>query len=89
MVKTVGFHREISMSKKMTWNEIQAEYPDQFVYLKDVEWDPQNSTTILSAIVEYASKQPESEYQTRTIKGDFFQAYTAPGTTLQLGALMI
>ena len=75
------------MAVRMTWDEIKKAYPAQFVYLSDVVWDKKNDSTVLSAIVEYASEQPDSKYQIRAMKGELFQDYTAPGTTLHFGAL--
>lgn len=77
------------MCERLSWQEIQRRYPRQFVYLEDVEWSPANSTTVLSAVVAYASDQPDDDYQARTIRGEFYQKYTALGATLQMGALMV
>ena len=40
------------MGERMTWEEIQEKYPDQWVGLVDVEWYPDNKATVKSAVVE-------------------------------------
>ena len=77
------------MSERLTWNEIKEKYPKQYVYLSDVEWSPDNDTTIQSAVVSYAANDHDEEYLLRTVEGEFTERYTAPGTTLQMGALMV
>ena len=76
------------MSERLTWNEIKEKYPKQYVYLSDIEWAPDNDATILTAVVSFAAAEHDEAYLLRTVEGEFTERYTAPGTTLQMGALM-
>ena len=49
----------INMEERMTWEEIQEKYPDQWVGLIDVEYEPNNDATIKTAVVKYADKSKE------------------------------
>lgn len=42
--------------KRMTWEEIKEKYPDQWVGLTAVEYEPDNDSTIKSAVVKCADK---------------------------------
>ena len=44
------------MSERLTWEEIQEKYPDQWVGLAEVEYEPDNDATIKSAIVRIKKK---------------------------------
>lgn len=44
------------MKERMTWEEIQEKYPDQWIGLSDVEYEPDNNATIKSAIVKFTDK---------------------------------
>ena len=44
------------MAKRMTWEEIEKKYPDQWVGLTDVEWD---GGGVRSAVVKYTDKSGE------------------------------
>lgn len=75
--------------ERLSWEDIKYRYPKQFVYLQDVEWSPENETTVVSAIVAHASEEPDEDYLNKTFQGEYTELYTAPGTTLQMGALML
>ncbi len=42
------------MNERLTWQEIVKRFPDQWVRLEDVETEPDNDSTIVSAIVTKA-----------------------------------
>ena len=44
------------MNERLTWEEISKKNPDQWVGFSDVEYEPDNSSTIKSAIVKYIGK---------------------------------
>lgn len=44
------------MNEKLTWEQIQEKYPDQWVGLVEVEYEPDNDATIKSAVVKYTNK---------------------------------
>lgn len=76
------------MEDRMTWEEIQKKYPDQWVGLVDVEYEPDNDATIKSAVVKFTDK-PKSELtkmQIRT-KGELIGVYTTPDNIFQLGMI--
>lgn len=74
------------MAKRMTWQEIAKAYPDQWVGLTDVEYEPDNYSTIKSAVVIYTNKSKDEllleQIQTN---GQIMAEYTSPNKLLQLG----
>ncbi len=44
------------MSKRMTWQEICEQYPNQQVALEDVEWVDNDGVTVKTASVRYCEK---------------------------------
>lgn len=76
------------MTKRMTWDEIAKAYPNQWVGLTDVEYKPDNYSTIKSAVVTYTdwSKDDLQMEQFRT-DGKMMAEYTNPNALFQLGAL--
>lgn len=72
------------MAKRMTWKEIQEQYPDQWVGLADVEYLPHNSATIKSAIVKYIGLSKD-EPGRKMIQGEIISRYTTPDNVFQLG----
>ena len=40
--------------ERLTWDQIKEQYPDQWVRLEDVEFDKNNRSTVVSAIVAKA-----------------------------------
>ncbi len=72
------------MNKRMTWNEIQKEYPDQWVGLSDVEWD---GSTVVSAIVKFTGKT-RGELTRLQVKDDnLYSCYTCPDHLAPLGVV--
>ena len=74
------------MEERMTWEEIQEKYPDQWVGLIDVEYEPNNDATIKNAVVKYADK---SKYELTMMQiqtnGEILGRYTTPDNIFQLG----
>ena len=62
-------------NKRMTWDEIVAKYPDQWVGLTDVDWE--NEATVRSAVVKYSDKT-SSELLRMQIRGELYSTYTTP-----------
>ena len=46
----------ISMSERLTWQQIHEKYPDQWVGLADVYYKNNDGISVESAIVKYADK---------------------------------
>ena len=76
------------MSERLTWEEIQEKYPDQWVGLAEVEYEPVNDATIKSAIVKYTdkSKNELTRMQIQT-NGNLLGVYTTPDHVFQMGAV--
>ena len=74
------------MKERMTWEEIQEKYPDQWVGLSDVEYEPDNNATIKSAIVKFTDKTKDelTMMQVQT-NGEILGRYTTPDNIFQLG----
>lgn len=74
------------MSERLTWEEIQERYPDQWVGLAEVEYEPDNDATIKTAIVKYTdkSKNELTRMQIQT-NGNLPGIYTTPDHVFQMG----
>lgn len=76
------------MSERMTWSEIAKTYPNQWVGLTDVEREPDNYSTIKSAVVLYTDRSKDDlileQIQTN---GKTVARYTNPNALFQLGVL--
>lgn len=67
---------------RLTWEEIQKKYPDQWVGLTDIDW--LDDSNINSAIVKYTDKTKD-ELLIMQVKGEIFSCYTTPDNVFQLG----
>ena len=77
----------ISMSKRMSWEDIKKEYPDMWVGLTDVNW--LNSANIESAVVAHTEKDMSTEELDELgFEGKIVVIYTTPDSTPSIGALM-
>ncbi len=76
------------MTERMTWPEIAKAYPNQWVGLTDVEREPDNYSTIKSAVVLYTDRSKDDllleQVQTN---GKMIARYTNPNAIFQLGVL--
>ena len=76
------------MNKRLTWDEIQKEYPMQWVGLTDVQWDKDNNTDVESAIVSYHGLQKtEATSMMYKTKGAVIARYTEPNKVLFMGTM--
>jgi len=75
---------ERPMSRRLTWDEIQKEYPDQWVGLIDVERD---GIDIVSAIVKYADKTQGELTMLQIDDDDLYSCYTCPDHLAPLGMI--
>lgn len=73
------------MTERMTWPEIAKAYPNQWVGLTDVEREPDNYSTIKSAVVLYTNRSKDDllleQVQTN---GKMIARYTNPNAIFQL-----
>lgn len=74
----------IFMSERLTWQQIQEKYPDQWIGLVDVTW--KNDANIESAVVKYVDKTKE-ELLMMQINNEIFSCYTTPDHVFQLGTV--
>lgn len=72
------------MKKRMTWNEIQEVYPDQWVGLTDVKYLNDDGISIESAVIKYIDV-PKGELTRRMLDGEIISRYTTPDHAFQLG----
>lgn len=75
--------------ERLSWKEIQEKYPDRWVGLVDVEYEPDNDATIQSAVVKYTDKS-KNELTRMQIEsnGGVLARYTTPDNVFQLGAVV-
>lgn len=74
------------MDERLTWEEIQEKYPDQWVGLVKVEYEPDNKASIKSAVVRYTDK-PKAELTRMMLNGEIISRYTTPDNIFQLGMM--
>lgn len=74
--------------EKLTWQQIQERYPNQWVGIVEVEYEADNDATIKSAIVKYVNKSKDEltlmQIQTN---GQLLCVYTTPDNVFQLGTM--
>ncbi len=76
--------------KQMTWEDIQKEYPNQFVGLTDVVWEDEEHGIIHSAVVKYNKNNISNDDLLRkAFNGEVKREYTTPESSMQLGALTL
>ena len=73
------------MNNRLTWEEIERRYPDQWVGLTDVAWE--NPANVRSAVVSYTEKEMDkSDMLMKQIKGEgVYTVYTTPDNLAPLG----
>jgi hypothetical protein len=74
------------MSERLTWEEIQERYPDQWVGLVDVKYVDDDGISIESAVIKYLDKT-KSELTMKALNGEIVSRYTTPDHIFQLGML--
>lgn len=74
------------VEKRMTWEQIQEKYPDQWVGLINVEYMPDNAATIKSAVVKYTDKS-KGELTKMMLRGEVISRYTTPDNLFQSGII--
>ena len=76
------------MNDRMSWEEIQKMYPDQWIGLTDVEYIDNDGISIKSGIVKYTDK-PKGELTHLMLNGEIVSRYTTPDSAFQLGMIGI
>ena len=72
------------MADRMTWEEIQKKYPDQWVGLVDVKYVEDDGISVESAVVKYTDKS-KSDLTRLALKGEIISRYTTPDNIFQMG----
>lgn len=72
------------MMERLTWEQIQKQYPDQWVGLSDVQYMDNDGISVESAVVKYADKT-KSELTKLVLKGEIISRHTNPDGHLQFG----
>ena len=76
----------VSMADRMTWEEIQKKYPDQWVGLVDVKYVDDDGISVESAVVKYTDKS-KSDLTRLVLKGEIISRYTTPDNIFQMGMI--
>lgn len=76
----------VSMTDRMTWEEIQRKYPDQWVGLVDVKYVDDDGISVESAVVKYTDKS-KSDLTRLALKGEIISRYTTPDNIFQMGMI--
>jgi hypothetical protein len=74
------------MNEKLTWEEIEEKYPNQWVGLTDVEFEDNGNTTILSAVVTYVNYD-KNDLLRMMLDSKCIMRYTTPDDTFQIGVI--
>ena len=74
------------MADRMTWEEIQKKYPDQWVGLVDVKYVDDDGISVESAVVKYTDKS-KSDLTRLALKGEIISRYTTPDNIFQMGMI--
>lgn len=74
------------MAERLTWNQIQEKYPDQWVGLTDVKYIDDNGISVESAVVKYIDKT-KGELTRMVLRGEIVSRHTNSEGHLQLGAV--
>lgn len=78
----------MNKTERLMWNEIQQQYPDQWIGLTEVEYEPDNDAAIKSAIVTYTDKSKD-ELTLMMLQSEckVVARYTTPDNVCPLGML--
>ena len=73
------------MNQRLTWDEIESKYPDQWVGLTDVEW--QDAANVRSAVVSYTDKEMDKNdiFMKQASGEGVYSVYTTPDNLAPLG----
>ena len=74
------------MAERLTWNQIQKKYPDQWVGLTDVKYIDDDGISVESAVVKYIDKT-KGEWTRMVLRGEIVSRHTNPEGHFQLGAV--
>ena len=70
--------------ERLTWEQIQEQYPNQWVGLSEVQYMDNDGVSVESAVVKKADKT-KSELTRLVLKGEIISRHTNPDGHLQFG----
>lgn len=72
------------MEERLTWEEIQAKYPNQWVGLAEVIYRNNDGISVESAIVRYHDI-PDDIIMDKMVNGEIDAIFTSPDTNICVG----
>ena len=76
------------MAERLTWQEMQTQYPDQWVGLVEVKYLNDDGVSIESAVVKYTDLS-KAELTKRMLDGEIISRYTTPDNVFQMGMVEV
>lgn len=76
------------MKGRLTWQEIQTQYPDQWVGLVEVKYLNDDGVSIESAVVKYTDLS-KGELTKRMLDGEIISRFTTPDNVFQMGMVEV
>ena len=74
--------------ERLTWDEIEAKYPDKWVGLSKVDWDGE-PPNVRSAVVSYVGESDDEPLRRQIAGEDIYTTYTTPDNLAPFGFLGI
>lgn len=75
-------------NNRMSWNDIVTAYPEQWVRLDDVEWEPDNDSSVVSAVVAHVGEPTIQDYR-EAMSGRSALRFTETGRALHTGIVAV
>ena len=76
------------MAERLTWQEIQTQYPDQWVGLVEVKYLNDDGVSLETADVKYTDLS-QGELTKRLLDGEIISRYTTPDNVFQMGMVEV
>ena len=73
------------MGQRLTWEQIEKKYPDQWVGLTDIEWE--DGANIKSAIVSYIGMSSADLLRKQIKDRNIHATYTTPDNLAPMGTV--
>lgn len=73
---------------RLKWNDIVSQFPNTWVRLEEVEWNPTNDNDVVSAVVTRVGEATPADISD-AIKGRSVERFTSVNTSPQIGAVLL
>jgi len=73
------------MGPRLTWEEIKAKYPNQWVGLSEIEW--KNEANVKTAVIKYTDKSASDMLRLRILGEDVVSIFTTPDSIAPIGVV--